>query len=412
MTIVGTKWVFRNKLDGNGIVSRNKARLVAQGYNQQEGIDYDETYALVARLDSIRILLANICALDFKLFQMDVKSAFLNGLINDEGTGIETVVYDDSDHAGDYVDRNSTNGICTFVGCCLTSWFSMKQTALVISTTEAEYEAPKTSYLEAVKRIFRYIKGTTHLGLWYPKGIDIETVVYPDSDHARDYVDRKSTNGGHRFHAFACLCHMFYYIESSTPYNLVFFILKRMEKTQNKPKELLPYGMLLSRLFKHVVFVFPELAIDNYPSFDHVMHLLTPRYERKTRAGRGKKRSRESNASSSSSTLNHPPSSHPLDDSIYEMMMNLFIPIFPLHLKTSHPRQMMSLESIKTLIMKVITGTPFSPKLLIFKLNKEMLTGKGEEKFCTTVDTLTQREPHSMLTAMFSGRHTVCKDSE
>ncbi|GKC84035.1 hypothetical protein Tco_1139752 [Tanacetum coccineum] len=56
-------------------------------------------------------------------------------------------------------------------------------------------EAPKTSYLEAVKRIFRYIKGTTHLGLWYPKGTSIETVVYADSDHAGDYVDRKSTSG-------------------------------------------------------------------------------------------------------------------------------------------------------------------------------------------------------------------------
>ncbi|GJX76877.1 copia protein [Tanacetum coccineum] len=84
MTIIGTKWVFRNKLDKNGIVSRNKARLVAQGYNQQEGIDYDETYALVAKLESIRILLAYACALDFKLFQMDVKSTFLNGFINEE----------------------------------------------------------------------------------------------------------------------------------------------------------------------------------------------------------------------------------------------------------------------------------------------------------------------------------------
>ncbi|GJS23904.1 retrovirus-related pol polyprotein from transposon TNT 1-94 [Tanacetum coccineum] len=79
MTIIGTKWVYRNKLDKNGVVTRNKARLVTQGYNQQEGIDYDETYAPVARLESIRILLAYACALDFKLYQMDVKSAFLNG---------------------------------------------------------------------------------------------------------------------------------------------------------------------------------------------------------------------------------------------------------------------------------------------------------------------------------------------
>nr|GEX06501.1 copia protein [Tanacetum cinerariifolium] len=168
MTIIGTKWVFRNMLDENGIVSRNKARLVAQGYNQQEGIDYDETYAPVARLELIRILLAYACTLDFKLFQMDVKSAFMNGFINEEapktshleavkrifryikgtthlglwypkGTGIETVEYADSDHEGYYVDRKSTGGICTFVGCCLTSWFSKKQTALAISTTKAEY---------------------------------------------------------------------------------------------------------------------------------------------------------------------------------------------------------------------------------------------------------------------------------
>ncbi|GKD39278.1 retrovirus-related pol polyprotein from transposon TNT 1-94, partial [Tanacetum coccineum] len=268
----------------NGIVSRNKARLVAQGYNQQEGIYYDKTYAPVARLESIRILLAYACAHDFKNFQIDVKSAFLNGFINEEfyvaqppgfvdfekpnhvfklkkalyglkqdpklddiifgltcqdlcddfskiihsefqmsmmdelnffhglqikqledgiffnqskyikemlkkfgledskpiktpmssetkltrdkdgesvddtkyrgmiGSllylmasrpnimiGVETVVYADSDHAGDYVDRKSTSGVCTFMGCCLTSWFSKKQTALAISTTEAEY---------------------------------------------------------------------------------------------------------------------------------------------------------------------------------------------------------------------------------------------------------------------------------
>nr|GEU54183.1 retrovirus-related Pol polyprotein from transposon TNT 1-94 [Tanacetum cinerariifolium] len=250
MTIIGTKWVFRNKLDENSIVYRNKARLVAKGYNQQEGIDYDETNALVARLESISILLAYAYALDFKLFQMDVKSAFLNGFINEEvyvaqplgfidfekpnhvyklkkvlyglkqapkswydrlkaflikheykmemvdntlftkkkssnliiiqiyvddiifgstcqdmcdgfskimhdefkmsmmgelnfflGLQIKQMedVYADSDHAGDYVDRKSTIGICTFVGCYLTSWFLKKQTALAISTTKAEY---------------------------------------------------------------------------------------------------------------------------------------------------------------------------------------------------------------------------------------------------------------------------------
>ncbi|GJU66456.1 retrovirus-related pol polyprotein from transposon TNT 1-94 [Tanacetum coccineum] len=83
-TIIRTKWVFKNKLDKNGVVSRNKARLVAQGYNQQEGIDFDEIFTSVARLESIRILLAYACTHAFKIFQMDVKSAFLNGFINKE----------------------------------------------------------------------------------------------------------------------------------------------------------------------------------------------------------------------------------------------------------------------------------------------------------------------------------------
>jgi len=83
-SIIGTKWVFRNKKDENGIIIRNKARLVAQGFNQEEGIDYEETFAPVTRLEAIRMLLAFACYKDFKLFQMDVKSAFLNGLISEE----------------------------------------------------------------------------------------------------------------------------------------------------------------------------------------------------------------------------------------------------------------------------------------------------------------------------------------
>src|SRR6187455_2835609 len=77
--VIGTKWVFRNKQDENGVVTRNKARLVAQGYTQVEGLDFGETYAPVARLESIRILIAYATNHDFKLYQMDVKSAFLNG---------------------------------------------------------------------------------------------------------------------------------------------------------------------------------------------------------------------------------------------------------------------------------------------------------------------------------------------
>ncbi|GJV06690.1 hypothetical protein Tco_1344346 [Tanacetum coccineum] len=111
--------------------------------------------------------------------------------------------------------------------------------------------------------------------------------------HMKPWVDIIYENviclGGHKDHVSACLCHMLYCIETSTRYNLAFFVLKRMEKTRRKPKELLPYGMILTRLFK------PKDGSD-----------------------RGKKRPRESNASSSSTTLNHPSSSHPLDDPIDE----------------------------------------------------------------------------------------------
>jgi hypothetical protein len=81
--VIETKWVFRNKKDQDRIVVRNKARLVAQGYTQVEGLDF-ETYALVARLEAFRILLSYACAHNIKLYQMDVKSAFLNGYINEE----------------------------------------------------------------------------------------------------------------------------------------------------------------------------------------------------------------------------------------------------------------------------------------------------------------------------------------
>ena len=82
--IIGTKWIFRNKMDEDGVVTRNKARLVAKGYSQEEGIDYDETFAPVARLEAIRIFLAFAAHSNFKVYQMDVKSAFLNGELEEE----------------------------------------------------------------------------------------------------------------------------------------------------------------------------------------------------------------------------------------------------------------------------------------------------------------------------------------
>ena len=83
-TIVGTRWVFRNKRDTEGIIIRNKARLVAQGFTQLEGLDYDETFASVVRLEAIRLFLAYAVYMNFKVYQMDVKTAFLHGDLEQE----------------------------------------------------------------------------------------------------------------------------------------------------------------------------------------------------------------------------------------------------------------------------------------------------------------------------------------
>jgi len=83
MQVIGTKSVFRNKKEDQGKVVRNKARLVAKGFSQVEGLDFGETFAPVARLEAIRILLAYASSHDIKLFQTDVKSAFLNGYNNE-----------------------------------------------------------------------------------------------------------------------------------------------------------------------------------------------------------------------------------------------------------------------------------------------------------------------------------------
>nr|GEW73265.1 hypothetical protein [Tanacetum cinerariifolium] len=94
---IGTKWVFKNKKDKRGIVIKNKARLVAQGYTQEEGIDYDEVFAPVARIEAIRLFLAYASFKDFVVYQMDVKSAFLYGEIKEKVYDCQPAGFEDSD---------------------------------------------------------------------------------------------------------------------------------------------------------------------------------------------------------------------------------------------------------------------------------------------------------------------------
>ncbi|GJT76342.1 putative ribonuclease H-like domain-containing protein, partial [Tanacetum coccineum] len=94
---IGTKWVFRNKKDERGIMLRNKARLVAQGYTQEKGIDYDEVFAPVERIEAIRLFLAYASFKDFVVYQMDVKIAFLYGKIEEEVYVCQSPGFEDPD---------------------------------------------------------------------------------------------------------------------------------------------------------------------------------------------------------------------------------------------------------------------------------------------------------------------------
>nr|GEW04654.1 hypothetical protein [Tanacetum cinerariifolium] len=95
---IGTKWVYRNKKDERGIMIRNKARLVAQGHTQEEGIDYEEVFAPVARIEAIRLFLAYAPFMGFMVYQMDVKSAFLYGTIEEEVYVCQPPGFEDPDH--------------------------------------------------------------------------------------------------------------------------------------------------------------------------------------------------------------------------------------------------------------------------------------------------------------------------
>ncbi|GJT04617.1 hypothetical protein Tco_0839079 [Tanacetum coccineum] len=95
------------------------------------------------------------------------------------------------DEDGKSVDNTKYCGVIGSLLYLTISWSNIMFSACLCARFQKD---PKSSHLEAVKRIFRYIKGTTHLGLWHPKGMGIETIVYANSDHARDYVDRKSTS--------------------------------------------------------------------------------------------------------------------------------------------------------------------------------------------------------------------------
>nr|GEX53724.1 uncharacterized mitochondrial protein AtMg00810-like [Tanacetum cinerariifolium] len=131
---IGSKWVFRNKKDERGIVIRNKARLVARGHTQEEGIDYDEVFTLVARIEAIRYL----------------KGKPHLALWYPKDAPFNLVAYFDSDYAGASLDRKSTTGGYQFLGYRLISWQCKKQTVVATSSNKAEYVAAASCYAQVL----------------------------------------------------------------------------------------------------------------------------------------------------------------------------------------------------------------------------------------------------------------------
>nr|GEV46592.1 hypothetical protein [Tanacetum cinerariifolium] len=302
---IGTKWVYRNKKDERGIVIRNKVRLVAQGHTQEEGIDYEEVFALVSRIEAIRLFLAYASFMGFMVYQMDVKSAFLYETIKEEVYVCQLLGFEDPDHLDKvykvvkafyglhqaprawyktlanyllensfqrgkidqtlfikrhkedillvqiYVDdiifvKQKKDGIFIsqdkYVAEILRkfgltkgksastpidtekpllkdpddedvdvqTYRSMISLLMYLTSSRpnimfavcacARFQmTPKASHLHAVKRIFRYLKGKPHLGLWYPRDSPFDLVAYSDTDYAGASLDRKSTTRGCRF---------------------------------------------------------------------------------------------------------------------------------------------------------------------------------------------------------------------
>eukprot|EP00253_Pinus_taeda_P026785 PITA_26785 len=235
--VIGTKRIFKNKLNENGEATRNKERLAYKVYAQQKGIDFEETFAPVARLEAIRMFLALSSFREFKVYQMDVKSTFLNGDLEEE-------VYIEQPKG--FILGNYAKLVCKLKralyglkqaprawyyclnkylqqqgftkGCSLNSndesptvnqptYRSAIGSLLYLTGTRPDimhavgivgrFQAnPKESHFQAVKRIFKYLQGTQYVGLWYPKDTDLTLHAYTDANWAGNVDDRKSTNRG------------------------------------------------------------------------------------------------------------------------------------------------------------------------------------------------------------------------
>ncbi|GJS37307.1 retrovirus-related pol polyprotein from transposon TNT 1-94 [Tanacetum coccineum] len=146
--VINLKWLWKNKKDEDQTVIRNKARLVAKGYAQEGGIDFDESFAPVARLEAVWLFVAYTAYKSFPIYQMDVKMTFLNGPLKEKVYVAQPdgkLQEPDADHAGCHDTCKSTSGGIQFLGDKLVSWMSKKHDCTAMSSIEAEYVALSAS---------------------------------------------------------------------------------------------------------------------------------------------------------------------------------------------------------------------------------------------------------------------------
>nr|GEU84134.1 retrovirus-related Pol polyprotein from transposon TNT 1-94 [Tanacetum cinerariifolium] len=188
--VITLKWIYKVKLDELRGILKNKARLLACRYLQEERINFEESFAPMARLKAIRIFLAFVVHMNMIVYQMDVNMAFLNGTLREE-------IY--VSQPDGFVYPNNPNHMYRLKKAL----YGLKQAPRVCRLDMvydvcmcARYQAhPTEKHLHAVKRIFRYIRGTVNQGLWYSKDSAIALTAFADADHAGCQDTRRSTSG-------------------------------------------------------------------------------------------------------------------------------------------------------------------------------------------------------------------------
>ncbi|GJX27428.1 retrovirus-related pol polyprotein from transposon TNT 1-94 [Tanacetum coccineum] len=210
--LIKLKWIYKVKTDESGGVLKNKARLVAQGFRQEEGINFEESFAPVARIEAIHIFVANAAHKNMTIYQMDVKMDFLNGELKEEVYVSQPEGFVDQDNPSHvYKLKKALYGLKQ----APRAWYDMLSSFLIsqqfskgavdptLFTRHAGNDIllakPTEKHLQAVKRIFRYLNRTINMGLWYSKDTDMSLTAYADADHVGCQDTRRSTSGSAQF---------------------------------------------------------------------------------------------------------------------------------------------------------------------------------------------------------------------